>query len=283
MITVLPEMLSGLDSDRRRNVEGQLGLFEVMDPDAASEEGVVVPELAEFDKLDLLAFEKETTGLYLSGHPMQRYAPQAEALGCAPLYELLAATEDGTSRYNDGDMINVLVMVSDIKVRLTRNNTTMATVLAEDLTGGMELTVFPKTYSEYSPLLREGAVLLVRARLVVEDEERPRIIAMTLQECPAEGAAQTEPARAPAPTGASPVKQHKVNGLFLRFDGEEDPRIPAVDNLMDIFAGGTNQVYYYFRSTERYVKQQRFGTILLSDGLLQELGRILGEENVFRR
>lgn len=276
MITVLPEMLSGLDNDRRRNVEGQLGLFEVMDPDAAREDGVVVPELAEFDKLDLLAFEKETTGLYLSGHPMQRYAPRAEALGCAPLWELLAATEDGTSRYRDGDMIDVLVMISEIRVRLTRNNTTMATALAEDLTGGMELTVFPKTYSEYSPLLREGAVLLVRARLAVEDEERPRIIAMNLQECPAEGAVPKKAAKAPE-------KQHKVNGLFLRFDGEEDPRIPAVDNLMELFAGGTNQVYYYFRSTERYVKQQRFGTILISDGLLNELRRILGGENVFRR
>ncbi|MBO4383589.1 MAG: DNA polymerase III subunit alpha [Clostridia bacterium] len=277
MITVLPEMLEGIDSDRRKNVEGQIGLFEVMDPDAAQEEGVVVPELPEFDPMDLLAFEKETAGLYLSGHPMQRYTALTEELGYQKLYELLAATEDGTSRYQDDDLVSVLVMVSEIRVRLTRNNTTMATVLAEDLTGGMELTVFPKTYADYGPLLREGAVLLVRARLVVRDEDRPKLIAMKLEECPADGSGKVS---APA---EAPQKQHRVNGLFLRFDGEEDPRIPKADNLMEIFAGGTNQVYYYFKDSERYVKQARFGTILVSDGLLSELKRLLGEENVFYR
>ncbi|MBQ2015892.1 MAG: hypothetical protein II207_02705, partial [Clostridia bacterium] len=284
MITVLPEMLSGLDNDRRKNVEGQIGFFEVMEPEAVQEEGVTVPELAEFDHLDLLAFEKETTGLYLSGQPMQRYAAQSDELGCVKLYELLAATEDGTSQYKDGDLVNVLVMISEIRIRLTRNNTTMATVLAEDLTGGMSMTVFPKTYAEYGPLLRDGAVLYCRVRLQVEDEDRPRLIAMSLQECPSGGsvpAAGKTPA--PAENAHEAPKQHKVNGLFLRFDGEDDPRIPEVDNLMEIFAGGTESVYYYFQSTGRYVRQQRFGSIFISDGLLGELGRILGDGNVFRR
>lgn len=288
MITVLPEMLAGLDSDRRKNVEGQIGFFEVMEPEAVQEEGVTVPELAEFDHLDLLAFEKETTGLYLSGHPMQRYASLSDDLGCVKLYELLAATEDGTSQYKDGDLVNVLVMISEIRIRLTRNNTTMATVLAEDLTGGMSMTVFPKTYSEYGPLLRDGAVLLCRVRLQVEDEDRPRLIAMGLQECPSNGSVpagkKSAPvSAAPAKQNAPAQKQHKVNGLFLRFDGEEDPRMPKVDNLMEIFTGGTESVYYYFKSTERYVRQQRFGTIFVSDGLLGELKRLLGDENVFRR
>ena len=288
MITVLPEMLAGLDSDRRKNVEGQIGFFEVMEPEAVQEEGVTVPELAEFDHLDLLAFEKETTGLYLSGHPMQRYASLSDDLGCVKLYELLAATEDGTSQYKDGDLVNVLVMISEIRIRLTRNNTTMATVLAEDLTGGMSMTVFPKTYSEYGPLLRDGAVLLCRVRLQVEDEDRPRLIAMGLQECPSSGSVpagkKSAPvSAAPAKQNAPAPKQHKVNGLFLRFDGEEDPRLPKVDNLMEIFTGGTESVYYYFKSTERYVRQQRFGTIFVSDGLLGELKRLLGDENVFRR
>ncbi len=278
--------LDGLDLNRRQMItvlpEMQIGLFEVMEPDAAQEEGVTVPELAEFDHLDLLAFEKETTGLYLSGHPMQRYASLSDDLGCVKLYELLAATEDGTSRYKDGDLVNVLVMVSEIRMRLTRNNTTMATVLAEDLTGGMSMTVFPKTYSEYGPLLRDGAVLLCRVRLQVEDEDRPRLIAMVLQECPSGASA---PSNAPAPAANAPAapKQHKVNGLFLRFDSEDDPRLPEVDNLMEIFAGGPESVYYYFKSTARYVRQQRFGSIFISDSLLGELTRILGDGNVFRR
>lgn len=215
---------------------------------------------------------------------MQRYAAQSDELGCVKLYELLAATEDGTSQYKDGDLVNVLVMISEIRIRLTRNNTTMATVLAEDLTGGMSMTVFPKTYSEYGPLLRDGAVLYCRVRLQVEDEDRPRLIAMGLQECPSGGSVPAA-GKTPAPAENAPEapKQHKVNGLFLRFDGEDDPRIPEVDNLMEIFAGGTESVYYYFQSTGRYVRQQRFGSIFISDGLLGELGRILGDGNVFRR
>ncbi|MBR1704506.1 MAG: hypothetical protein IJ720_03980, partial [Clostridia bacterium] len=120
------------------------------------------------------------------------------------------------------------------------------------------------------PLLRDGAVLLVRARLQVLDEERPRLIAMSFQACPSGGPVEKKP-------------KHKVNGLFLRYDSEEDRRVSKVDNLMEIFSGGTNPVYYYYKNTERYVNQQRFGTILLSEGLLSELKRILGEENVFHR
>ena len=279
MMTVLPEILSGLDNDRRKNVEGQIGLFEVMDPDAASDDGVVVPDLPEFDHLDLLAFEKETTGLYLSGHPMERYGERAAELGCAALSELLAATEDGTSKYKDGDMVNVLVMVSEIKIRLTRNNTTMANLLAEDLTGGMDVTIFPRTYNEFSTLLRESAILLMRVKLAVSGEDRPRLIAMNLQPCPSGGTAIPYRRQAEQP----PKKAHKINGLFLRFDTADARERAEVDNLMEIFSGGTNPVYYYFKDTEKYVPQQHFGTVFVSDGLLRELRRILGEDNVFYR
>lgn len=278
MITALPEMMSELEQVRRKNVEGQLGLFDLEGLKETREEGVTVPDLPEFRPGDLLAFEKETTGLYISGHPMQEYEAVSKALKGAKISELLEAEENGTSKYSDNDSVKVLGMVSGIKLRITRNNTTMANATLEDVTGSIDLVIFPKTYLECGKLLQEGAVLLVHGRLSVQEEERPQLLAMRLDPCPKE-----EEAGNLESSDKSPGKQHKVNGLFLRLNSAKDDRLPDINNLLEIFSGGSHPVYFYFKETQQYTVQRQFGTVMVSDGLLSELRRILGEENVVYR
>ena len=280
MITILPDILSELDSNRRNNVEGQLALFDLGGGAAESDEGIAIPDLPEFDRADLLAYEKEVTGLYLSGHPMQSYADRAKELGSARVCDLLAANEEGTSQYKENDQIKLLAMVSGIKLRLTRKNTTMASCTAEDLTGGIDLTVFPKTYQENGFLLKEGAVVLIHARLSVMDEDRPRLMAVRLED---PDAAQKTGVTAYERKNPVTEKSHKYNGLFLKFESADDPRIPKCTNLLDIFGDGTENVYFYFGDTKQYHRMDRFGGILVSSGLMDELGRILGADNVFHR
>ncbi|MCQ2487636.1 MAG: DNA polymerase III subunit alpha [Clostridia bacterium] len=270
MISMLPEVLDELDSFKRKNVEGQMGLFDMMGEKEAETRGIVIPQVEEFSGADLLAFEKETTGLYISGHPMQGYSSLIDALKTPKIFELLSATEDGTSKYRDDDVVKVLVMLEDMHIRLTKSGSTMANTVIEDLTGSMEMTVFPKTYSACSRLLQEGKVILVTGRLAVKDEEKPRILATKIEECPT--SAET----------AKP-KQHKVNGLFLRFPSKDAPTMPKVATLLEIFAGGTNPVHFYFEDTGKYETQKQFGTIFVSDGLKRELKQLLGENNVFFR
>ena len=288
MITMAPDILGELDTNRRRNVEGQMGFFDLESVQKSEKKEMDVPNVEEFTRLELLKYEKETTGLYISGHPMQSYAELAARLKSAQISELLGASEDGSSRYKDNDTVHLLCMISSVHLRLTKKNVTMATAVAEDLTGSMELTVFPKTYQEYGNLLREGTAVFVTARLAVADEERPRLTAVKL-ELPdevresggKEGSGVQEYKRSETNAGAG--RTHKINGLFLRFESENDPRIPAVSNLLEIFAGGTEAVFFFYKDINKYKNESRFGRIIVSAGLLSELKRLLGQDNVFYR
>lgn len=276
MMVVLPEIMEQLDSTRKRNVEGQLSLLELAGGTSSEEQGVDIPGIEEFAFQDRLAFEKETTGLYISGNPMQSYEKIVEQLKPDKIFELAAALPDGTTHYHDGQNVTLLAMVTGIRVRLTRNNATMAAALAEDLTGGIGLTVFPKTYQQSGSLLKEGSVLLIRGRLQVREDEKPGVLVSSLSPCPsleelnAEGGEQR----------ASDKKKHRRHGLFLRFESKKSPTVDKADLLIDIFEGGPNMVYYYFKDNGSYMRRTQGGGIQVSDGLLRELKRILGPENV---
>lgn len=271
LLTMLPDLLADLDANRRHNVEGQLGFFDLADLDLAEPQGVSVPDLPEFSQTDLLAYEKEITGLYLSGHPLEDYSSAIHTASTAKVSELLTSTEDGTSKFHDGDLVHMVGMVSGIRVHLTKQNSTMARAVFEDLTGAMELVIFSKPYQESGSFIKEGAVVLIHGRLSVEEEEKPKLLVMKVEQVFADAAKKPE------------EKHHKVTGLFLRLEHAEDPRLPKVQNLLEIFSDGPNAVYYYYKDTQKYTLQKDLGGIQISDGLLRELESLLGAENVHFR
>ncbi len=295
MLSALPEILGELDTFRRKNVEGQISLMDMAAGGAPQEPSFEVPDVEEYSFADLLAAEKETTGLYISGNPMQEYVPIIEKIRPNQAYELLSATEDGTSVFHDGDNVTLLAMITGIRVRLTRNNTSMATATAEDLTGGITLTIFPKTYQSTGYLLVEGDVLLIRGRLQVREEERPNVLVSQLAPCPSleeavpvsneTAGGRRAPKRYPSRTVPTnpPKKTYKHNGLFLRFPSSSDPRMARIENLLEIMEGGPYRVYLYSLETRKYSPWKNGQGIQISDAFLRELARILGQENVIFR
>lgn len=279
MLNVLPDIMSELDTDRRQNVEGQIGLFD-MDMGAGStvlSSEPAVPELPEFSYTDMLIYERETTGIYISGHPMEPYKVLAKELRSARVSELLSASEDGTSRYKDGDTVKVLGMISGIKIRVTKAGSTMANATVEDMTGGIELIIFPKTYLEYSGLLSENSVFIVDARLSVEEGEKPSLMCMRIAPVNKESAAR-------AVKDASRRKSGK-HGLFLRIESEdkkEEIRLArsALGRVRAGVGAKAVPVYFYFSDTQKYMVSGEFSEVVPNEALISELKRILGENNV---
>ncbi len=263
MLTMLTDILAELDNDKRRNVEGQIGLFD-MDVYQDVDTGPEVPNLPEFDKTEILLYEKEMTGLYISGHPMQDYADAAKSMKSAKVCELLEASEDGTSKYKDNDEILLLCLVSGIRVKLTKSSTTMANAYAEDLTGGIELTIFPKTYQQYGGLLRENGVYVIDGRLAVSDEERPSIKVMRIT---------------PYAKADIPVKKKK-SGLFLRFSSSNDERIVEATKVLNTSSRGSTPVFFYYLDEKKYDKEAFANPINISEDLLSRLRDILGDKDV---
>ncbi|NLL62841.1 MAG: DNA polymerase III subunit alpha [Ruminococcaceae bacterium] len=251
MLSFLPELADELDIHRRRNVEGQLGFFDLGTVEAVEPEA---PNLPEFDKNDLLLFEKETTGIYISGHPMQDYVEMAKQLNCARIIDLLSAVEDD-SKYKDGMYVTVLGMISGIKVKVTKNNATMANALFEDVTGGIELVIFPKTYQEHGRLLVENGIFLVEAKLSVTPEEKPNLLCSKIKP-------------------VTDIKRKKKRGLFLRFESRDDSRIEEIMKLLDT---GSMPTYFFYEDTKKY---ENISPTEINEDLIKSLKKILGEKNV---
>jgi len=231
MMLNLNAVVSSVEMTKRRNIDGQIGLFDLGNIEDSSE-----PEIKrekEFGRLEMLNFEKETTGLYISGHPMAEYVGLSKKIKAAPVSDLLEAAGDEVSPYKDGAFVKVFGIISSVKKKITKNDSTMAFVTVEDVTGSVEAIVFPKVYERYANMLSVGSVAVIKGRLSLRDDEDSKIVADSFEPCPKE------------------EKKAKKSGVFLRFDSESDPRVRAA---LDILKGssGAVPVYFFFSDKRKY-------------------------------
>ena len=244
---------------RRRNVEGQIGLFGPLDP----AQDATVPDFPEVSRSERMAMEKEATGLYLSGHPMDDY--RAYLRGTKVM--TIASLTDDEGPVEDDTVVSVAGIVQKIKMKTTRNNSTMAYITLEDDTGTVELLVFSNTLSQYGGCLKEGAAVVVTGRLSIREEKEPQIVAN--QAAPVEQYAhrrQTPESRPPAP----PARR-----LYLRLPSESAPAYRKTRAILQMFPG-TVPTLLYFADT----KVRRGYQCQPEPDMLAELGRLLGESSV---
>ena len=277
MMMGMNEIIDDLDNKKKRNIDGQLGLFDLMGDESQSNE----PKLRyhdEFPLYELLSMEKETTGLYLSGHPMSEYTETADKLRCAKI-SLLNATEEESVAYKDGERVKTMGIITSVKKKVTRSDTTMAFVELEDITGSIEVVVFPKTLTQHSAMFHEGNVLVVKGRLDLRDDEPAKLICefvMSPEEALKEAPTVTETKTQPT------SEKKKKSGLFLRFKFEGCEEQLAAEKFLTIFEGRT-PLYYYFSDKNEYRTLPQSAFVDVNQPLLEELQRLLGEANVVLR
>ncbi|HIU34998.1 MAG TPA: DNA polymerase III subunit alpha [Candidatus Fimenecus excrementigallinarum] len=284
MLQNLPAVTASIEAENRRNLEGQLDLFSIGQAHPVSHAPEYV-RCAEFPQQELLQMEKETTGLYLSGHPMAAYADRAGQLGAASVAELLEAGEEPGAKYRDGSTVSLLAIVTGVKRKTTRNDDTMAFVTVEDLYGSIELLVFPKVYAQYSHLLTPGSVIYVRGRLSLREDESPKVLPDRIAlppEHPGEGAQKEAPkAKADGPDSEKiEIPAQIREGLYLLIDTMGSPRDKKVKNLLSIFDGQIPVYLCYGDTRKKFVTSRG---VQLCDPLLAELQRLLGKRGVLLR
>ena len=281
MLYAFPEIATELENDRRRNIDGQLGFFDAVPSEAYNGE-YKMPTLEEMDRRELLKLEKEMTGLYLMGHPMAEYEQLAERLGCANTAELRSADEVG-GIYKDESRVELLCIITNVRKKITKNNTTMAFVTAEDVFGSIEVIVFPKTYEQQTQLFAEGNIVLIHGRLSVREDEEAKLVCESVEPCPPADAKKkvSEQVRQAASADSRPQKKaaSKTPGLFLRFAGEDCPEIERAQRILDFF-DGNKTVYFFYCDTKKYIRQPFSHSADVNEPMLKELRRILGEDNV---
>ena len=253
--------MAAVADSRRRNVEGQLGMFAMLDEETPGL-GIAVPKMNEVSRADRMAMEKETTGLYLSGHPMDDYRPYLKNTHVLPIGSLM----DEERTVEDESIVSVAGIIQKVRLKTTRNNSMMAYVTLEDDTGSMELLTFSNVLTQFGSLVQEGAAVVVIGRLSIRDEKDPQVVVNRVQSIldyadgnQGEGAPPDVPGR----QALSPPCFRGHAGI-----PEDQGHFKHVP--------GTSPVLLYFADT-----QVRRGTMCgFQEDMLQELTDLLGKENV---
>lgn len=272
MLQALPSLITNLENYRQSTKYGQVGFFDIGQGEIMSLD-FEVPDVAEFSKNELLKMEKEMTGLYLSGHPMDKYSDVCKDLGYADTIELIDAAKGENPKYKDKSHVKLCGIIIRTTLKQTRNGGTMAFVTVEDLYGSVEVIVFPNTLEKYSDLLYDGSVISVTGSLSLEEQKDAKILANEITLPPASADKNVQ-------NSNTEVKQKKRKiGLFLRFNNKNDERIYLAKRVTTIFEG-TIPLYFYYIESGKYELQPRTDFVEVNETELKELKRILGDENV---
>ncbi|MBQ9850983.1 MAG: DNA polymerase III subunit alpha [Clostridia bacterium] len=272
MTLVVDNIIEELESEKRRNVDGQIGFFDLTSSFEEEENissSFSYPDAEEFPKNILLRYEKEVAGMYLSGHPVADYLSVSEKLKCATVSDII-----GEERYKDNERVLLLGLISSVKKKITKNDSTMAFLGFEDNTGGIEAIVFPKTLSDNPAMIVEGNIVLLRGRVSMREDEDTKIVCESVEKIPS-----LDEIKAPEKAEEKKPSGKKTRGLFLRFDSASSPQIECCRKLLAIFDGSV-PLYYYFSDVNKYKGNPIGQNIDVNPILLRELRKILGETNV---
>ena len=265
LLAVYDSMMDSIASSRKKNLEGQLGMFSLLEEDDATSAGIPIPRMPERDRAELMAMEKETTGIYISGHPMDDYRKFLKNTHVVAIGELMA--ED--AKYVDEQIVSVAGIVQSLKMKSTRNNSMMAYVTVEDDTGSIELLAFSNVLNQYGGYLRENSPVVITGRLSVRDDKEPQIVVNRAR--PISDFSQGDPEPRQELREDQPIQ----GTLYLRLPTEDQILYPKIRAILNMFPGD-NSAVLFFADT----KQRRGTRVMLKDSMLKELRSILGDANV---
>ncbi len=296
MLSGYENLLSNIDSEKKRNISGQMSLFGGMDDNAETEEAL--PNLSDYTLRERLNMEKETTGLYLSGHPMNEYGASIEKMNASTVLEIKhMASESESDR-----RVRLCGIVLNKKTKTTKSNEVMAYVTLEDTTGSMEALVFPKVLTAFGGLINLNEAVVLEARISVKEDEEPSLIAERFLSIADAERLPFNPNfsyNKPKQSGSSPYAQRGaqqpqatpqqaqqqgggLRGLFIKVPSEESPEYKKAMQLLAVFDGLT-PLYIHFSDSKKTVKAPTklwVDTMSGNNYVAAKLCTILGEENV---
>jgi DNA polymerase-3 subunit alpha len=192
-----------------------------------------MPYAEEFSSEDMLRMEKETTGLYITSHPMAKYSEAAKLYNYARISDILSGAEDDQSVYMDSANVKVLGLIQKIVKKNTKNGAVMLFVTLEDASGSIEMTVFPKTAIEFKDIVLSGKIIIAEGRISQKEDEEPKLICSKIQEFNEEMFCD--------PKGK----------LYVRLPSENSGQTHTVKDIL-LKSKGSTDVYLYYEDTAKY-------------------------------
>ena len=266
LLAVYEKALDGTAKAARDNVAGQMSLFDTIEEQSEMQ----FPNIDELDKKTMLKMEKQSTGLYFSGHPMEEYTDKIKKLTKYNISDVLTSVhkdEDGNYHaveggLQDGDMMIICAAIASRKNKTTRSNAQMAFLNVEDVYGSVECIVFPKVLNEFSPLLQEDNLVAIACRLSIREDEAPKILMQSVQLLDEALMAKKEPKR-----------------LYIQLETRNDENLKNVEKYLSPYQGDM-EVRLFFKDTRKMSSVPRRLWFNGTENAIYDLKNIFGENNV---
>lgn len=258
MSIVYTSMVDDVVRRKKTGLEGQMSLFDFVGEEDKKDYEVHYPNVEEFPKEVLLGFEKEVLGIYLSGHPLEDYLGKMKKNVTANAADFVREEESGAIRVTDNMHVVVGGMIAAKTVKYTRNNQAMAFLTVEDLTGSVEIIVFPKDYERYNRFLNDEEKIFVVGHATVEEEQDGKVICERIV----------------------PFDDTRKE-LWLQFPTKSDfaeKEQQVYDILRD--SDGNDEVVIYISDVKAFKRLPRNRAVGTNSVLLARLTEFLGEKNV---
>lgn len=256
LMPVYEQMIDNAAGERKQRALGQISLFDLAgDMQRETRMDIGVPDLPEYDMNALLSMEREVLGIYISGHPLLEFSQDLCKLGTT-VSTILEA--DGTGQYADEQRLRLGGIVTGLRTKPTRSgNGMMAYVTLEDLTGSLELTLFPSVYQKYAPLLVADNIIVAGGRLNIREEQKNTLLVEELRA----------------------LRKGGEKKLYLRMRLSEDGPLEQVSAYLRRYPGDV-PVVLFDDSTRKQQLVPKELYINPSPALLDLLSQTLGKENV---
>ena len=252
------DLLDQKNKEKKTAMAGQISMFDIVDEDEKQNFRVSFPKVGEYSKEELLAFEKETLGVYVSGHPLEAYEALWRKNVSAKTTDFVVDEETGRAAVEDNARVVVGGMLTAKTIKTTRSGQVMAFVTLEDMTGSLEILVFPKDYDKYRGILNPDEKVFIRGRVSLGDEPVGKLIAERI-----------------VPFGEVPKE------LWIQFADMESYRNaePWLTEQLKTSEGPDSVIIYLKKERAKKVLP-RSRNVLADEVLLLALRTRFGEENV---
>lgn len=175
-MSIYVQIVDHVTQEKKNSMVGQMTLFDLVSEDQKEEFQIRMPDVGEYSKETLLAFEKEVLGIYVSGHPLEAYEEKWKKSISATTADFQLDEENGHTKVHDGAKEIIGGMITEKTIKHTKTNQMMAFITVEDLLGTVEVVVFPRDYEKNRDYLEVDSKVFVRGRVSEEDDKPSKMI-----------------------------------------------------------------------------------------------------------
>ena len=258
MMSVYARMLDNEAKQGKDAISGQMSLFDLVDESEKSQFEIKMPDVSEYTKEDILAFEKEVLGVYVSGHPLDEYAAMWKKHISAMTTDFEIDDETGEPKVKVDSKATIGGMIMAKSVKPTKTGQLMAYLTIEDLVGTVEVIVFPRTFSTYRNIIERTDKLFITGRVNANADENAKLICESV-----------------VPFEDVPRK------LWIRFASEEEYLKKAADLAEELkYSDGKDSIIIYCTKENKRIALPQSRNIRITPDILASLRAQYGIKNV---